>query len=49
MDQSLLGIQFDSEYESLLNQASESVLSAIIKLGGKGKIVEENELDERSF
>ena len=38
-----------SEYESLLNQASESVLSAIIKLGGKGKIVEENELDERSF
>ena len=38
-----------SEYESLLNQASESVLSAIIKLGGIGKIVEENELDERSF
>ena len=38
-----------SEYESLLNQASESVLSAIIKLGGKGKIVKENELDERSF
>ena len=38
-----------SEYESLLNQASEAVLSAIIKLGGIGKIVEENELDERSF
>ena len=38
-----------SEYESLLNQASESVLSAIIKLGGIGKIVEESELDERSF
>ena len=38
-----------SEYESLLNQASQAVLSAIIKLGGIGKIVEENELDERSF
>ena len=38
-----------SEYESLLNQASQAVLSAIIKLGGMGKIVEENELDERSF
>ena len=38
-----------SEYQSLLNQASEAVLSAIIKLGGIGKIVEENELDERSF
>ena len=38
-----------SEYESLLNQASEAVLSAIIKLGGIGKIVEESELDERSF
>ena len=38
-----------SEYESLLNQASEAVLSAIIKLGGIGKIVEENELDDRSF
>ena len=38
-----------SEYESLLNHASEAVLSAIIKLGGIGKIVEENELDERSF
>ena len=38
-----------SEYESLLNQASQDVLSVIIKLGGIGKIVEENELDERSF
>ena len=38
-----------SEYETLLNQASQAVLSAIIKLGGIGKIVEENELDERSF
>ena len=38
-----------SEYESSLNQASQAVLSAIIKLGGIGKIVEENELDERSF
>ena len=38
-----------SEHESLLNQASQAVLSAIIKLGGIGKIVEENELDERSF
>ena len=38
-----------SEYENLLNQASQAVLSAIIKLGGIGKIVEENELDERSF
>ena len=38
-----------SEYESLLNQASQAVLSAIMKLGGIGKIVEENELDERSF
>ena len=38
-----------SEYESLLNQASQAVLSAIIKLGGIGKIVEENELDERTF
>ena len=38
-----------SEYESPLNQASQAVLSAIIKLGGIGKIVEENELDERSF
>ena len=38
-----------SEYESLLNQASQAVLSAIIKLGGIGKIIEENELDERSF
>ena len=38
-----------SEYESLLNQASQAVLSAIIKLGGKGVIVEENEFDERSF
>ena len=38
-----------SEYESLLNQASQAVMSAIIKLGGIGKIVEENELDERSF
>ena len=38
-----------SECESLLNQASQAVLSAIIKLGGIGKIVEENELDERSF
>ena len=38
-----------SEYESLLNQASQAVLSAIIKLGGIGKIVEESELDERSF
>ena len=38
-----------SEYESLLNQASQAVLSAIMKLGGTGKIIEENELDERSF
>ena len=38
-----------SEYESLLNQASQAVLSSIIKLGGIGKIVEENELDKRSF
>ena len=38
-----------SEYESLLNQASQDVLSVIIKLGGIGKIIEENELDERSF
>ena len=38
-----------SEHESLLNQASAAVLSAIIKLGGIGKIVEENELDKRSF
>ena len=38
-----------SECESLLNQASQAVLLAIIKLGGIGKIVEENELDERSF
>ena len=38
-----------SEYESLLNQASQAVMSAIFKLGGIGKIVEENELDKRSF
>ena len=38
-----------SENESLLNQASETVLSTIINLGGKGKIVQESELDERSF
>ena len=38
-----------SESEILLNQASETVLSTIIKLGGEGKIVQENELDERSF
>ena len=38
-----------SESEILLNQASETVLSTIIKLGGEGKIVHENEVDERSF
>ena len=38
-----------SESEILLNQASETVLSIIIKLGGEGKIVHENEVDERSF
>ena len=38
-----------SESEILLNQASETVLSTIIKLGGEGKIVHENEIDERSF
>ena len=38
-----------AENEILLNEASNEVLSAIIKLGGKGKIVEENEFDERSF
>ena len=38
-----------SESETLLNQASETVLSTIIKLGGEGKIVHENEVDERSF
>ena len=38
-----------SESEILLNQASETVLSTIIKLGGEGKIIHENEVDERSF
>ena len=38
-----------SESEILLHQASETVLSTIIKLGGEGKIVHENEVDERSF
>ena len=38
-----------SENEELLEEASKAVLSAIIILGGKGKIVEENEFDERSF
>ena len=38
-----------SESEILLNQASKTVLSTIIKLGGEGKIVHENEVDERSF
>jgi len=38
-----------SESEIILNQASETVLSTIIKLGGEGKIVHENEVDERSF
>ena len=38
-----------SENEELLNEASKAVLSSITKLGGKGKIVEENGFDERSF
>ena len=38
-----------SENEKILKEASNAVLSAIIKLGGKGKIIEENEADERSF
>ena len=38
-----------SENEKILKEASNAVLSAIIKLGGKGKIIEENEFDERSF
>ena len=37
-----------SENITLLTEASEAVLKAIIKFGGKGKIFEENELDDRS-
>ena len=38
-----------SENITLLTEASEAVLKAIIKLGGKGKIFEENEIDDRSL
>ena len=38
-----------SENITLLTEASEAVLKAIIKLGGKGKIFEENEIDNRSL
>ena len=38
-----------SENIIVLKEASEAVLTAIIKLGGKGKILEENEIDDRSL
>ena len=38
-----------SENITLLTEASEAVLQAIIKLGGKGEIFEENEIDDRSL
>ena len=38
-----------SENITLLTKASEAVLKAIIKLGGKGRIFEEDEIDDRSL
>jgi molybdenum cofactor synthesis domain-containing protein len=38
-----------SENTTQLNKASEAVLSAVIKLGGKGKIFEEGQVDERNL
>ena len=38
-----------SENKVQLNNASEAVLSAVIKLGGKGKIFEEGQVDDRDF
>ena len=38
-----------SENISQLNKASEAVLSVVIKLGGKGKIFEEGQVDDRDF
>ena len=38
-----------SENISQLNKASEAVLSAIIKLGGKGKIFEDGQVDKRDL
>ena len=33
----------------MLNDASKEVLKAIINLGGKGKILEEDQIDDRSL
>ena len=38
-----------SENKNQLNEASKKVLISIINLGGKGKILEENEIDDRSL
>ena len=38
-----------STNKTQLNHASKKVLDSIINLGGKGKILEENEIDERSL
>ena len=38
-----------SANKTQLNHASKKVLHSIINLGGKGKILEENEIDERSL
>jgi len=38
-----------SENISQLNKATEAVLSAVIKLGGKGKIFEEGQVDKRDL
>ncbi len=38
-----------SENKTQLNDASEAVLSVVIKLGGKGKIFEEGQIDDREF
>tara|TARA_B110000305_G_scaffold111743_1_gene125808 strand:- start:28 stop:801 length:774 start_codon:yes stop_codon:yes gene_type:complete len=38
-----------SEDQKMLNDASKEVLKAIINLGGKGKILEEDQIDDRSL
>jgi hypothetical protein len=38
-----------SENKIQLNDASDAVLSAVVKLGGKGKIFEEGQVDERNL
>ena len=42
-------IVLKSENTTELNNASDAVLSAVIKLGGKGKIFEDGQVDDREF